>query len=178
MNKGQIAKRYSKTLVHMFDVADIPKILEGVNIFSRLIDVDKNIKILFASRIFSEEEKDKALKALQLHLKASEHTERFLRLIIINGHLSALKEIIKASVVAYNEKMKKMSATVISSVSLGKNYVDRLSSALKALSKRDIDIETRVDPSLLGGFIVKMGSTIYDSSLKGQLRLLRAELVR
>ena len=46
------------------------------------------------------------------------------------------------------------------------------------MTKRDVDIDSKIDPALLGGFIVKIGSTIYDSSLKGQLRLLRTELTK
>jgi F0F1-type ATP synthase delta subunit len=49
---------------------------------------------------------------------------------------------------------------------------------LKNLIDRDVDIENEVDPSLLGGFVVRVGSTIYDSSVKGQLRLLKSELMR
>jgi len=67
---------------------------------------------------------------------------------------------------------------VVSPVTLEKNYINRLKSSLKALTRRDIDIESRIDTSLLGGFIVKVGSTVYDSSLKGQLRLLRAALTK
>jgi F0F1-type ATP synthase delta subunit len=53
-----------------------------------------------------------------------------------------------------------------------------LKNALKNITKMDVEVENQVDPSLLGGFVVKVGSTIYDNSLKGQLRLLKAELMK
>jgi ATP synthase F1 delta subunit len=105
-------------------------------------------------------------------------TEKFLRLIILHGHLAAIKEVITASINVYNDAEKKATAVVISPVTLDTSYTDRLKTALKELTKKDVDIETEVDPSLLGGFIVKVGSTIYDSSIKGQLRMLKAELMR
>jgi ATP synthase F1 delta subunit len=96
----------------------------------------------------------------------------------MQGHMPAIKEIIKASVNAYNEKLKKQTAVVISTVTLEERYISRLKSALKAMTQKDIEIESEIDPSLLGGFIVKVGSTVYDSSLKGQFRLLKADLLK
>ena len=89
-----------------------------------------------------------------------------------------MKEIIAYTINLYNDKQKKATAVVISPVSLDKGYTDRLKVALKNLIDRDVDIENEVDPSLLGGFVVRVGSTIYDSSVKGQLRLLKSELMR
>jgi len=178
LNKSQVAKKYSRALINTFEVADIPEILKGLHTFSRLIDSDRKLKLVFASRIFSDDEKDRALKSLLSHLKASQQAEKFLRLIIMQGHLPAIKEIIKASISAYNEKLKRQTALVISAVTLEKDYTERLKKALMTMTKKDIDIENRIDPSLLGGFVVKVGSTVYDSSLKGQFRLLRAELMR
>lgn len=178
MSKTQIARKYSRTLINTFDISALPAILEGLQAFSKLLDISKKLKIILGSRIFSEGEKDKALKTLLPHLKISQQTEKFLKIIIMQGHLFAIKEIIKASLAAYNERLKKATAFVISPVILERNHIDRLKNVLKLLTRREIDIESQVDPSLLGGFIVKVGSTIYDNSIKGQLRLLRTELTR
>lgn len=179
MNKNQIAKKYSRALISTYDIADVPEVIEGLHIFLKLAEINKEVKLLFTSRIFSDDEKDKALKTILLHLKAPRQTKKFLRLIIMRGHLLAIKEIINVSTAAYNERLKKMKALVISSVTLEQSYIDRLRNILKTQTQCDeIDIESQIDPSLLGGFIVKVGSTVYDSSLKGQLRLLKDELTR
>ncbi len=178
MNKSQIAKKYSRALINTFNVADIGGILEGLQIFSKMIDANKKLKPLFTSRIFADDEKAQALKTLLSHFKISQHTEKFLKLIIMQGHLSALKEIIKASVNAYNERLKKAKALVISPVALEKTHVDRLKKVLKSMTQKEIDIESQIDPSLLGGFIVKVGSTVYDNSLRGQFALLKEELTK
>lgn len=178
MNKNQIAKKYSKALLGSVEISKIPVVIEELKAFSQLIDTNRKLKLLFAGQIFSEAEKERALGALLPGLKLSSHTEKFLKLIIVQGHLAAIKETIIASINAYNERQKKATAVVISSVPLDKNYTERLRIALKAMTQKEVDVESQVDPSLLGGFIVKVGSTIYDSSLKGQLRLLRAELMK
>jgi len=178
VNKGLIARRYGRLLINTFDISDVPDIIDGLKIFSKLINADKKLKTLFSSRGFSESEKAEALKISLSHIKASEQIGKLLKLIINQGHLPAIKEIIKSSINAYNERLKRMTALVISPVVIEKTRIERLRSALKILTQREIDIENQIDPSLLGGFIVKVGSTIYDSSLKGQLRLMKAELMK
>jgi len=178
LNKNQIAKKYSKAIINSIDISGIPGIIDEFKAFSDLIDANRQLRLLFAGRIFSENEKEKAFKALAPLLKFNPNTEKFLRLIIVQGHLSALKEIITATFNIYNERQKKATAVVVSPVDLDSKYVQRLKKALKRMTDRDITIEKEIDKSLLGGFIVKVGSTIFDSSVKGQLRLLRAELMR
>ena len=53
-----------------------------------------------------------------------------------------------------------------------------MKSSLKEITGRDIDIEFVIDPALLGGVRIKVGSTMYDSSIKGQLGLLRDKLIK
>jgi F-type H+-transporting ATPase subunit delta len=162
----------------MFDIADIEGIIEGLQLFSKVVDSSRELRLLFTSNIFSDEEKSLALKTLLSYLGVSEQTEKFLKLIIMQNHVNAIKEIIKASTIVYNERLKKVRALVISPVTLEKNHIENLKSTLSTLTNRSVEIDSQIDPSLLGGFIVKVGSTVYDSSLKGQFRLLRAELVK
>jgi len=178
LNKNQIANRYGRILVDAYDVKDISGILEGIKSFSKVISLSRKLQLLFVSNIFKYEEKEKALKTLTSNLNMTPQTEKFLKTIIMRGHVPAIKEIITASVNAYNEKLRKISAVVISPVGMERAYIDRLKSVLKAMTQKDIEIENKIDPSLLGGFIVKVGSTVYDSSLRGQFRLLKAELTR
>ena len=178
MNKNQLAKRYSRALLNSIDIADVPVVVGEFKAFADLIGKNRQLRLLFGGQIFSESEKRKAFDALSPRLKFNEGTEKFLRLIIIQGHLPAINEIIAATIDSYNEKQKMATATVVSSVALDKKYIDRLKTALGRMTDREITVENRIDESLLGGFIVKVGSTIFDSSVKGQLRLLRAELLR
>ena len=178
MNKNQIAKKYSRAILNTVELSDIPRVIEELKAFSSLMDDNRQLKLLFAGKIFTDEEKGKAFEAIKPSLKFNTGTEKFLNLIIGQGNLAAIKEIIAYTIEVYNEKQKKATAVVVSPVSLDKGYSDRLKIALKNLIDRDVDIENKVDPSLLGGFVVRVGSTIYDSSVRGQLRLLKSELIR
>jgi ATP synthase F1 delta subunit len=178
MNKAQIAKKYSKVLINTVDTSDIPKVTKELSAFSKLIDTNRKLKLLFTSQIFSEDERNRALRELLPYLKISSQTEKFLKLIIIHGYLSAIKEIIKVSDSLYDEKLKRVTALVTTPVSLDEIHINRLKTALKTLTRREVEIKSQLDPSLLGGFIVKVGSTVYNSSLRGQLRLLKIELTK
>ena len=178
MNKAQTAKKFSKALVNTVETSAVPKVIDELTQFLRLLDSDKNIRIFFVSQIFSNDEKLKALKDILSHVNASAETVKFLNLAVTEGVLSALKEITKASVALYEEKIRKVTAQVTAPVALDDSHMNRLKSALASITDRDVDIESDIDPSIIGGFIVKVGSTVYDSSIKGQLQLLKTELTR
>jgi F-type H+-transporting ATPase subunit delta len=100
------------------------------------------------------------------------------------NHLSELRailylpDIIRIATNLYFEKKKKAKAIVMTPIEISKDYENTIKSSLKKVTERDVDIEYVIDPSLLGGLLIKVGSTMYDTSIKGQLRLLRDELIK
>ena len=178
MNKTQIARKISRALINTVETSQVPAVIVQLKSFSKLIDADRKIRLFFTSQIFSEDEKKRSLDDVLIYMKASEDTKKFLKLMISNGYLAGLKDTIKSLIILYEEKVKKVTAVVTAPVALEEKYISRLKAALTTLTDREVLVESRLDPSLIGGFIVKVGSTVYDSSLKGQLQLLRAELTR
>ena len=178
MNKNQIAKKFSRAIINSIDISEVEKVIEELNLFSELIDRDRQLKLLFAGQIFSENEKEQAFDSIAPLLKFNPVTVKFLKLMIVQGNLSAIREVSAATAVISNEKQKKAAAVVVSSVALDSSGTERLQNALKNMTDREVTVENQIDEGLLGGFIVRVGSTIFDSSVKGQLRLLKAELMR
>ncbi|MBI4843978.1 MAG: ATP synthase F1 subunit delta [Nitrospirae bacterium] len=178
MNKAQAVKKFSKAFISKVSISDAPKALEELGLFSSILDSDKKIRLFFVSQIFTLEEKDAVLKDISARLKLSSHTEKFLSLLFKEGAIAMIKDIIKAAVSLYEEKAKRVTAEVSAPVELEGRNISRLKAALASLIKKDVEIESKIDESLIGGFVVKIGSTIYDSSIKGQLQLLKAELTR
>lgn len=178
MNKNKIAKKYSRAMINSVDINDFPAMIEEFKAFAGLIEKNRQLKLLFAGQIFSENEKAKAFDAIIPALKFNASTVKYLKTLIVQGHFSAINEVVTATTDAYNDKQQKATAVVVSSVALDSTNSDRLKEALKKMTNREVTVENEIDESLLGGFIVKVGSTIFDSSVKGQLRLLKAELMR
>jgi F0F1-type ATP synthase delta subunit len=142
LNKNQIAKKYSKALLGRVEITQVPSVIEELKAFSQLIDTNRKLKLLFAGQIFSEDEKEKALGAILPGLKFLSHTERFLKLIVVQGHLAAIKEVIAATIIPYNESGKSYSV-VISSV-LDKNYSERLRDMYSTMTQRKLRLRARL----------------------------------
>ena len=178
MNKNKIAKKYSRAIINSVEITEVPAMIEELKAFAGLIEENRKLKLLFAGQIFSDTEKGKAFDELAPALKLNANSTKYLRIIIMQGNLSAINEVITATTEAYNDNQKKATAVVTSSVALDSASTERLKEALGKMTDREVTIENKTDESLLGGFIVRVGSTIFDSSVKGQLRLLKAELMR
>ena len=127
---------------------------------------------------FSQSEKEGALRKVAERVKISDTVVRFIIHLSENRVIGALSEIVKIATAIYLEKKKQAKAVVFTSVEVTKANEERLKASLKKLVDRDVDVEYVIDPSLLGGILVKVGSTMYDNSVKGQLRLLKDELIK
>jgi len=172
------AKKYARMLFNITGVDMAERAVTELNIINDLMNGSKEIRNFFLSPLFSEEERQKTIGDLSERLGLSEEVSKFLVFIAQHKAMSALPDIIRHFVNIYFEKKKKAKATVITPFRFNGKYEDRLVASLRKLTGRDVDIEYLYDPELLGGIVVKVGSTMYDSSLKGQLRLLKEELIK
>lgn len=178
MKKAKEARRYARTLLNTVTIEDAPRVIAELSSVNTFMVKNKEFRGLLVSPLFTSEEKEKFMKQIAGIIKLSEGTVKFVL------HLSELRvilylpEIIRIATNLYLEKKKKAKAVVMTPIEIGKDYEDTLKLSLKKLTDRDVDIEYIIDPSLLGGVLIKVGSTMYDTSVKGQLRLLKAELTR
>ena len=172
------SKKYAKTLISMVGIDDMPQALAELTAIEQLMAGSPDFRSLLVSPVFPAADREKALKSVADKLKLSGTVFNFLVHISRIKVVAALSEIIRATTLIYLEKKKLAKATVLTPVALTKDQVERLKVSLKKLIEKDVDIEFVLDPSLLGGILVKVGSTMYDSSIKGQLRLLKEDLIK
>jgi len=156
----------------------VPKALDELFAINGLVGKSRDFRGLLENPLFTDEERGKVMKELASLLKLSDNTVRFVRYLSEQLMVQSLPEVIQALTAMYLEKKKRAKATVITPIDTNRKYDAALTASLKALTGRDIDIEYVVDPSLLGGILIKVGSTMYDSSLRGQLRLLKDDLLK
>jgi F-type H+-transporting ATPase subunit delta len=172
------AKKFAKMFINVIGMDDAPAALAELGAVEALMSKSREFRSLLVSPVFTEEERQRALGEVAEKLKLSEKVVKFLSHITSTGVAAALSEILKSATAIYLEKKKRAKAVVMSPVAVGKDYEERLKAALKKLIDRDVDVEYVLEPSLLGGVLVKVGSTMYDSSIRGQLRLLKDELIK
>jgi F-type H+-transporting ATPase subunit delta len=172
------AKKYAKTLISVVGIEGMPKALAELGAVETLMQKSMEFRSLLVNPGFSNEERTKAFGQVAAKAGLSEKVVKFVMHLTEIRVVAALSDIVKSATSLYLERMKRARAVVLTPVEVSKNYEERLKASLKKLIERDVDVEYVIDPSLLGGVLVKVGSTMYDSSVKGQLRLLKDELIK
>jgi len=172
------AKKYAKTLINVVGIDGAPQALTELAAVGNLMSKNRDFKSLLVSPVFSQPDREKALKQIAGKIMLSEKVVRFVMHLTELRMVGALSEIVRIATAIYLEKKRRAKAVVLTSIEISKDYEERLKRSLNKLTDRDVDIEFVMEPALLGGIIVKVGSTMYDTSIKGQLRLLRDELIK
>lgn len=172
-----MAGRYASALFDLAgDLKALPEIEKDLTTFQTMIDASADLKTMVKSPVISRDEQGKALAALLAKAGIGATTGNFLKLIARNGRLFAVEDMIKAFRALAARQRGEVEAEVTSAVALNDAQVAELKATLKAAVGKDVQLSSRVDPSLLGGLVVKLGSRMIDSSLRTKLAGLRVAM--
>ncbi|OGW46896.1 MAG: ATP synthase F1 subunit delta [Nitrospirae bacterium RBG_13_41_22] len=178
MKKVKEANRYAKALLRKVDIENVPQAIVELSSINELMMRSKEFRSFLVNPRFTSDERVKVIKSLSEKLKLSENSVKLILYLSEIGVITALPDIIRIATNLYLEKKKKAKALVMTPIEISEKYGNTLKSSLKRLTGRDVDIEYVMDPSLLAGILIKIGSTMYDTSIRGQLRLLKDELIK
>lgn len=178
MKRLKETKKYAKVLLDTIGIEKAPQAIAELNAINDLMQKNKDFKSLLVNPQFSLEEREKIIKLIASSMKLSDYVFKYILHLTEIMLIIYLSEIVKIATSLYLERKKRAKAIVMTPVTMGKAQEDKLLASLKRITDRDLDIEYVMDPSLLGGIQVKVGSMIYDTSIKGQLRLLKNELIK
>jgi len=176
---SDVGARYARAL---FDLCLETGVLDTVEAdlksLKGMIAESSDLRILLSSPRFSGEDKANGLSAIARRAELSDTTTRFLGVLAANRRASALGPIIAAFERLVETHRGVIAAHVTTAVPLSPTQSDTLSSALRTAFGKDPLIETHVDPAILGGLRVRVGSRLYDASLKSKLDSLKFALKR
>ena len=174
-----VGARYAQAL---FELAVEGNALESVEAdlkgLTELLRQSPDLRRLLASPRFSAEDKGKGLAAIAERAGVQPLTTKFLGLLAANRRTNALAEIIGAFQRLAAARRGLVSAQVTTAIPLTDSQTAALKSALRQAIGKDPEIEARVDPAILGGVKVRVGSRLYDASLKSRLDSLKYALKR
>ena len=172
-----VAGRYASAL---FDLAKeqkaIPATAAALGGFSTAIAESPDLKRLLASPVFKSEDQMSAIEALADKGKFSGLALNFVKLMCDNRRLAALPAAITAFQVLVADHKGEVVAEVTSAETLSPAQLKDLTAALKTRVGKDVQLLAKIDPSLLGGLTVKIGSTLIDNSLKTKLSNLKVSM--
>lgn len=177
--KSQASRRYAVALVESLSASKLVSLDEALTQltqFSKTLDESFELKNLLLNPAFAKQERDKSLEGLLQHLKVSDPVARFIRLLVENRRITEVDEITEAFRDLADERRGRLRATVHSAAALSPDTEDRLRRALEKKTGRSIDLETHVDPSLIGGLRARVGSLVFDGTIRTELDRLKDQL--
>ena len=175
-SKG-IAKRYATALFDLaYETDDISTLENNVNTLTQAIDESTDLKSLITSPIYSRDQQKSAIGAIATKMGLSGVMINTLslmaekrRLFVVPTFLSVLSDLISAS-------KNEITAEVVSAKSLSKGQVEKLVKSLKNNFGKDIKLNATVDPTLIGGMVVKVGSRMIDTTIRAKLNSLQNKM--
>ena len=169
-----MAERYANALFELAqDTNSLPAVEGDLDRFAALIAESADLKRLVRSPVFSSEEQERAVAALLEKDAIGGLVANFIKVAATNRRLFIVPDVIVAFKHMAAKQRGEVAAEVTSAEPLSDRHLDELKAALKASLGKDITLATHVDPSLIGGLIVKVGSRMIDGSLKTKLNSLK-----
>jgi F-type H+-transporting ATPase subunit delta len=177
--ESEVAERYAQAL---FELAQGAGALEAVRddllAVSAMTAESLDLRRLLASPAWSSEDKRKALQAVADKAGFNPLTRKFLGLLAENRRASALPAVVSAFRRLYDRQRGVVAAEVVTAIKLTQKQLDGVQKALNQALGRQPELTTTVDPSILGGIKVRVGSRLFDASLKTKLDQLKFALKR
>ncbi|KQZ28433.1 ATP synthase F0F1 subunit delta [Mesorhizobium sp. Root552] len=172
-----VAERYAGSLFELaLQENSVAKVEAALTSFEAMLAGSADLKRLIESPVFAAEDQERAISAIVDKAKITGLAGNFLRVVARNRRLFAIPGMIKAFRKIAAEHRGEASAEVTSAHVLSAAQQAELKTALKSVAGKDVTFNVTVDPSLLGGLIVKMGSRQIDTSLKTKLNSLKLAL--
>ena len=173
-----LAGRYAGALYALaIDSDKVDSIHDELGRLSDLIDESQDLRKLLESPILSREEQKRAITTVMEKAGADALTLKFLGTLASNGRLSALPRVIQAFQQEHARRRGQVSAEVISAIALDDNRKVVVEKTVARLAGSDkVLLSMRVDPSLIGGLVVRIGSRMIDTSIKTKLSRLESAM--
>jgi F-type H+-transporting ATPase subunit delta len=169
-----VSGRYATALFELArDEKSVDAILADLNQFDAMLSDSADLRRLVRSPVFSAEVQMKALDAVLDKAGISGTSAKFLRVLTANRRLFAVSDVIRAFRALVANFKGEATAEVTVAEQLNDKNLDALKAALQTVTGKDVALNVKVDPSIIGGLVVKLGSRMVDSSLRTKLNSIK-----
>jgi F-type H+-transporting ATPase subunit delta len=171
---GTIAGRYAGALFELAAEANaLPAVEADLARFSEMLAESADLTRLVRSPVFAADQQVRAVGAVLDRAEIGGLTGNFIRVVAQNRRLFVMPDIITAYRRLLATHRGEIAAEVVSAEPLSDTHVAALKAALKASIGKDVALHANVDPALIGGLIVQVGSRMIDGSLRTKLNSLK-----
>ena len=169
-----MAGRYA---IALFDLASETNAVDSVKAdlerFEALVAEIGDLERLVRSPVFSADEQLNALSAVLDRAGISGLAAKFLKLVTAKRRLFAVRDMIKGFRELVAKHKGEATAEVTVAEALKDEHIEALRTALKAVSGKDVTLDIKIDPAIIGGLVVKLGSRMVDTSLRTKLNAIK-----
>jgi F-type H+-transporting ATPase subunit delta len=174
-----IARRYATALADIVvERSEAAAVLDELTAWERMIGENANLREVFANPTVSYEQKQKVLNELIARTRVRPTTANFLQVLLKNQRLTELAEINRKFSEVLDERSGVVAAEVVTARPVPDNVKQAIQTKLRDLTGKNVRLKFQTDDVIIGGLVTKIGSTVYDGSVKTQLDLLAIKLAR
>ena len=173
----EIASVYARSLFEVAMEQDkLDKVRDELGEFADALHDSRELQVFLFSPYFSTKEKSEGLdKAIS---GADDTTLNFLRLLIEKHRMPVIFRVRAEFDQLWEEENKLLPVTVTSAVELPKETVKQIGDRIAEQTDRKVDLQSKVDPDILGGIVVRVGNSVLDASVRNRLDQLRRQVAR
>ena len=175
MSEIQVASRYAKSLIDLAEEQNaLEKVRTDMEFFLRTLRENPTLKAVLKNPILGPDKKSGILTQLfatRLHPMIM----TFFGIVVRKGRSEVLFETAKEFINAYNIRKNIVKATVTTAAPLSEENKKQVEDVIKESTKGEIILTAKVDPTLIGGFVLKVGDKQFDTSISTQLNKLKKE---
>ncbi len=172
-----IAKRYAKALVELSEEKKtVDKVKADLGSFIAALDSAPEMQKLFSSPVFTPENKKAVIKDLGAKLGLQQATQRFVEHLAETGRIRHVKDVYEAFLAILAERQNRASVELTTAAAVNAADLAEIKKKLESLIGKQVDINASVDASLIGGARARIGSVIYDGTIRNQLSKMRGQL--
>jgi F-type H+-transporting ATPase subunit delta len=169
-----MAGRYATALFELaLETNAIDSVLTDLQKFDTLLAESADLTRLVRSPVFSADVQLKALSAVLDKAGIGGVAAQFLKVVAANRRLFAVRDVVKAYAALVARHKGEVTAQVTVAEPLSDAHRGEIKNTLNAVTGKDVRVDVKVDPSIIGGLVVKLGSRMVDSSLRTKLNALK-----
>ena len=178
MSVETVARRYALALAEVVAKSSETEVVKSeLKIWEAMIDANTDLQTAFRNPAISQADKEKVLNNLIEKTNPIKTTANFLRVLLRNGRLAEIGEINRKFASVLEEQSGVVSANITSARELSEAQKTEVLLNLELLTGKRMNLEYKTDESLIGGMVTRIGSTVYDGSVKTQLQELKQQLI-
>ena len=179
MLPASVARRYARALFSLgLEEGRFEQYADELEATVRALQESREAGALVRNPGYTQGQRHAAVSAVASALKLSPLVISFLHLLVDRQRVADLAGVARAYRGMVDQQVGRVRATVTAAAPLSDEEVQRLQKALASITGRTVVLESKTDPSLIGGVVTQLGATMLDGSLRTQLERMRGELKR